>query len=81
MRSSRPRPEDARRDIEQLGVSYIALCQDVSAGRRRVLERTAAQSLRARLLRNEPVEYLHELTTGPSAAVRVWRVYNPSAGL
>jgi len=75
------RPEDARRDIEQLGVSYIALCQDVSAGRRRVLERTAAQSLRARLLRNEPVEYLHELTTGPSAAVRVWRVYNPSAGL
>jgi len=75
------RPEEALRDIEQLGVSYIALCQDVSAGRRRVLERTAPQSLRARLLRNEPVEYLHELTAGPSTPVRVWRVYNPSAGL
>jgi len=67
-------PQSSFQQLRALGAGYVALCQDVSAGRRQAIEKAAPLSLQARLLRNERIDFLQEITPGPSAPVRVWSV-------
>jgi len=66
-------PQEAVLKIHELGVNYVAVCQAI-AGRQQAIEAIIPDSLEARLLRNEPVAFLDELTTDISAPIRVWRV-------
>jgi hypothetical protein len=68
-------PEEAVREIRRLGVNYVALCQ-AAAERRRAIEAGIPYSLEARLLRNERVDYLEEVSDA-KAPIRIWRVRAP----
>jgi hypothetical protein len=65
-------PDEAVREIRRLGVNYVALCQGILA-RRQVIQAAMPDSLEARLLRNEPVGFLNEVTDA-AAPIRIWSV-------
>jgi hypothetical protein len=65
-------PEQALPHLRGLGVSYVALCAAPAP-------HGNDGSLRARLLGNEPPQFLHELDLPPGTAIRVWKVV-PSPG-
>ena len=58
-------PDQALSQLRALGVAYIALCADRATGGK-------DRSLRARLLGNEPPQFLNELEQG--TPIRVWKL-------
>jgi hypothetical protein len=64
----------ARETAQALGVRYIALCADDHTIIDTKPTAPNAQSLRARLLANVPVDFLQEIPLGPGAPMRLWRV-------
>ncbi len=60
-------PDQARPQLRSLGVSYVVLCADRPV-------RGNDNSLRARLVGNEPPEFLRELDLSPGTPIRVWKV-------
>jgi hypothetical protein len=66
-------PDQAVQEIRRLGVNYVAVCQAL-ADRRQAIEAVIPNSLWARLLRNERVDFLNELTPDAAAPIRIWSV-------
>jgi hypothetical protein len=68
-------PEEAERTARSLGVSYIVLCGASNAtGAKPVSGGKHPNSLRAKLMRGEPVGFLEEIAPAPDKPIRVWRV-------
>jgi hypothetical protein len=58
-----------------LGVTYIALCGAAdAAGATPTSGGKYPNSLRAKLMRGEPVGFLQEIAPAPGKPIRVWRV-------
>jgi len=66
-------PDQAIQEIRRLGVNYVAVCQALD-NRRQAVEAVIPNSLWARLLRNERVDFLSELTPDASSPIRIWKV-------
>ena len=68
-------PEEAERVARSLGVTYIALCGATdAAGATPTSAGKYPNSLRAKLMRGEPVGFLQEIAPAPDKPIRVWRV-------
>jgi hypothetical protein len=68
-------PEEAERAARALGVSYIVLCGAAKpAGAKPVSGGKYQDSLRARLMRGEPIGFLQEIAPAPDKSIRIWRV-------
>ena len=68
-------PEEAERTARSLGVSYIVLCGATNAaGAKPASGGKYPNSLRARLMRGEPIGFLQEIAPAPDKPIRVWRV-------
>jgi hypothetical protein len=68
-------PEEAQPIVRLLGVGYIVLCGAANAdGAKPVSVAKYPHSLRARLLRGEPIGFLQEVAPAPDKPIRVWRV-------
>jgi hypothetical protein len=68
-------PEEAERVARSLGVTYIALCGAAgAAGATPTPGGKYPNSLRAKLMRGEPVGFLQEIAPAPGKPIRVWRV-------
>jgi hypothetical protein len=68
-------PEEAERTARSLGVSYVVLCGATNAGGSKpVSGGKYPNSLRAKLMRGEPVGFLQEVAPAPDKPIRVWRV-------
>jgi hypothetical protein len=66
--------EEAERTARSLGVSYIVLCGATSAGAQPVSGGNYPNSLRAKLMRGEPIGFLQEIAPARDKPIRVWRV-------
>jgi hypothetical protein len=67
-------PEEAERVVRALGVSYIALCGATNAADAKPVSGGKYQdSLRARLMRGEPIGFLQEIAPAPDKSIRIWR--------
>jgi hypothetical protein len=68
-------PEEAERVVRSVGVSYLVLCgATTAAGTKPASGGKYPDSLRARLMRGEPIGFLHEIAPAPDKPIRVWRV-------
>jgi hypothetical protein len=68
-------PEEAERVVRSLGVAYIVLCGATNAaGAKPASGGKHPDSLRARLMRGEPIGFLQEMAPAPDKPIRVWRV-------
>lgn len=67
-------PEEARRRIGALGVTYVTLCADRWKVTGRAGTSVSLQPLGSRLLDGERVDFLQEVTPSPGTAIRVWKV-------
>jgi hypothetical protein len=65
-------PDHALPQLRALGVNYVALCADRSAGERPA--HANGSSLRARLLGNERPQFLDELELPQGTPIRVWKM-------
>ena len=65
--------EQGQRMLAKLGVDYVALCADRSAGAG--TDKPAPASLRQRLLSGVPPGFARELDVSTGGAIRVWKVF------
>ena len=66
-------PAEARRQLQALGVDYVALCTNgaTNSARPALSERSG---LRAQLLGGARVDFLREMPWGTNSPIRVWRI-------